>query len=131
MFLVNADELRSKQTDPADGVDGDVQPEAHLECIIGCFLLYHGKQGLVVDHLNAFAYDRVGEETFLHRISAGLKSSAGPGDIKGMQTFWNSKLDAKRAQDSASYQKQRKTIMAVGLDDFRTMMTMITSLQQL
>lgn len=126
MFLVNVDDLRSKQTDPADAGDADVQPEAHLECVIGCFLLYHGKQGLIVDHLTSFAYDRVGEETFLHRISASLKSTAGPGDIKGMQTFWNSKLDAKRAQDSASYQKQRKTIMAVGWFDSRTMMTMIT-----
>lgn len=111
MFAINPDELRSKPPAEVDDGQEPLPAEPALRCMVGCFLLYKNRQGsTIIDHMTGHAYDRVTEAEFMSRVLVQIKQTAMPGDSKGLQAYWSSQLDLKRAREEADYTKQSKTI---------------------
>lgn len=110
MFGVNPDDLRSKPQDPDN--DGDAVPlPEKLIGVVGCFLMYHSKGNLIVDHLNSSCYDRVGEKEILHRVTSHLSETNCSGDLKGLQTFWSAMLDKKKSTEGDAKKKQPAVLL--------------------
>ena len=111
MFAINPDDLRSKPPVELEEGQEPAPAEAALRCMVGCFLLYKNKHGNpIIDHMTGHAYDRVAEEEFMSRVLSQIRQTAMPGDSKGLQAYWSSQLDLKRAREEANYTKQSKTI---------------------
>lgn len=110
MFAVNPDDLRSKPQEPDDnGVMPPPPPK--LVGAVGCFMLYHSKGNLIVDHLNSSCYDRIDEQEFVSRVIKFLPETNCSGDTKGLQAFWSASLERKKAAQSNSKNKQHTTLV--------------------
>jgi hypothetical protein len=115
MFGVNPDDLRSKPQDPDN--DGEILPPPEkLVGVLGCFLLYHSKGNLIVDHLNSACYDRVSEKEILRRVTSTLAETNCSGDFKGLQVYWSMMLDKKKATEGEIKKKQPQVVL-VSLDN--------------
>jgi hypothetical protein len=125
LFLVNPEELRPKVSENTEPSDPPAHVE-HLNCVVGCYLIYKSNGTVYFDHVKSHCFDRQPEEVIIQRLQEGLKETAGMGDFHSLQAFWQSKLDKKRQGENSVEGRKRinkNLTMVRRWDDFRTTMT--------
>jgi hypothetical protein len=128
MFGVNPDDLRSKPIDPDS--DEDQKPQEKLISAVGCFILYHSKGNLLIDHLNSSVYDRIREDDLLERVRNSLPETNCSGDFKGLQAYWSAMLAKKRSSEGESKKRQPQVaLVASFLQRTTTTMTILSKLE--